>query len=227
LRPFFYFFEFFSLEPMKYIEFENPHRQKHFDFFNQMNHPHFNVTANVEITAYFNFIKKKEYSMTPAIVYLITKAAIQTKEFRWRIRENNIVEHATLSPSFAVYTDVADVFSFCTVDFHDDLESFLQIANKESEKMKENPSFEDEEGRDDYLFLSSLPWISFTGFQHAMPYHPTDSVPRMTWGKFIIEDKRILMPLSVQVHHAIVDGRHVGQYFEAIERIAKDLGRRG
>ena len=43
--------------------------------------------------------------------------------------------------------------------------------------------FEDEEGRDDFLFLSAIPWISFTSFSHAMHYTPADSVPRITWGK--------------------------------------------
>jgi len=28
------------------------------------------------------------------------------------------------------------------------------------------------------------------------------------------------MPLSVQVHHAVVDGRHVGEYFQKIETMA-------
>mmetsp|Transcript_1661 Transcript_1661/g.2286 ORF Transcript_1661/g.2286 Transcript_1661/m.2286 type:complete len:110 (+) Transcript_1661:260-589(+) len=51
--------------------------------------------------------------------------------------------------------------------------------------------------------------------------NPTDCVPRITWGKFFDDHRgRRMMPLSVQVHHAIVDGRHVGEYFQLIETIA-------
>jgi len=204
---------------MKEIKFSHPHRQKHFDFFNQMNHPHFSITANVNITLYLDFLSKHNHPLTPGLVYLITKAAFDIPQFRWRIRNRKVFEHATLTPSFTVYTEVADVFSFCTVPFNQDPSTFIPSAYEESQKMKTNPSFEDEKGKDDYLFLSMIPWVQFTSFQHAMSYHPSDSVPRMTWGKFFKQDEKTFMPLSVQVHHAIVDGRHVGQYFKALDEI--------
>ena len=205
---------------MKEIIFQNTHRKKHFEFFNSMNHPHFNITANVDISVLLPFLKKNNLPITPSIVYLIAKAANEIPEFRWRIRDGKIFEHKTVSPSFSVFTEVADVFSFCTVEYESDPKTFIQKAYEKSEAMKKEPSFEDEEGRDDFLFLSTIPWVSFTGFQHAMHFHPSDSVPRITWGKFFESDGKMQMPLSVQVHHAVVDGRHVGQYFQLIEKIA-------
>ena len=77
---------------------------------------------------------------------------------------------------------------------------------------------EDEVNRDDYLFLSAIPWVSFTSFAHAMHYEPADSVPRFTWGKYFKEGDKILMPLSVQAHHAVVDGRHTGKYFQQFQK---------
>ncbi len=205
---------------MKTIHFDHPHRQKHFAFFNGMNHPHFNICANVEITALLPWLRENGIPFTPAIVYLIARTANEIPEFRWRIRGDAVVEHETVQPSFTVYTDVADVFSFCTVPYSPDFTAFTTAAKEKMDRMKAAPSLEDDAGRDDFLFLSSIPWVSFTGFQHAMQFHPQDSVPRMTWGKYFEENGRIRMPLSVQVHHAIVDGRHVGAYFQQIETLA-------
>lgn len=168
---------------MKTITFDNPHRKKHFEFFKGMNHPHFGITANVDITVLLPYIRANKLRTSTTIVYLISKAANAITEFRWRIRENKIVEHEKVHPSFTVPTQEADVFSFCTVEFNDNAQTFLQSAKKKIDAMYTNPSFEDEERRDDYLFLSALPWVSFTGLQHAMHYHPGDSVPRITWGK--------------------------------------------
>lgn len=207
---------------MKTITFDNPHRKKHFEFFKGMNHPHFGITANVDITALLPYIKANKLRTSTTIVYLISKAANAITEFRWRIRENEIVEHEKVHPSFTVPTQEADVFSFCTVEFNANAQTFLQNAKKQIDAMYTNPSFEDEEGRDDYLFLSAMPWVSFTGLQHAMHYHPGDSVPRITWGKFFEQNEKIVMPVSVQAHHALVDGRHVGQYYELLEEIASD-----
>lgn len=208
---------------MKKIVFDNPHRRAHFEFFNQMNHPHFNICANIDITNLVSFVKKNQLHFTPTIVYLIAKTANDIKEFRWRIRGQEVIEHESVQPSFTVHTQASEVFSFCTVDYDSDYTTFTQRAEAVMEEMQTNPSVKDEPGRDDFLFLSSIPWVSFTSFQHAMSFHPQDSVPRITWGKYFEEQGKIKMPLSVQVHHAVVDGRHVGQFFQDMERLAREL----
>ena len=208
---------------MKKIHFDHPHRRAHFDFFNTMNHPHFNICTNVEITDFLTGLKQRKLSFTPSIVYLIAKTANDIKEFKWRIQDNQVVEHTIVHPSFSVYTEVADVFSFCEVKFENNFDNFTTNALAKISEMKKKPNFADEHGRDDYLFLSAIPWVSFTGFQHAMNYHPTDSVPRIVWGKYFEENGKIKMPLSVQVHHALVDGRHVGRFFEQFEINAKHI----
>ena len=182
-----------------------------------MNHPHFNITANVEVTNFISKVKKQQLPLTYSLVYLLSKAANDINEFRWRIRGKEVIEHATVHPSFTVPTDEADVFSFCTVPFQKEIKNFIVKAEDIRAQMKTNPSIEDEPGRDDYLFLSAIPWISFTSMQHAMSYHPHDSVPRISWGKFFQQEGKTMMPLSVQVHHALVDGRHMGAYFQKIE----------
>ena len=202
----------------KYIELTNPHRKKHFDFFRNMSQPHFNICANVDITNFLDFIAEKNHPFTPAMVYFIARVANEIPEFRWRIREDKIIEHPSVHPSFTVNTEEADVFSFCTVDYYAQFPLFLENTLQVMDKMLTEPSMEDEVNRDDYLFLSAIPWVSFTSFAHAMHYEPADSVPRFTWGKYFKEGDKILMPLSVQAHHAVVDGRHTGKYFQQFQK---------
>jgi len=205
---------------MKEIKFNHPHRQKHFDLFNAFDQPHFNITANVSIENLLSYLKKQGHSVSAGIVYTIARAANEIPEFRWRIRGNTVVEHAAVHPSFTVYTEVADVFSFCTVTYNNHAATFIENARKQSDQMRKTPILEDEADRDDYLFLSAIPWISFTSMQHAMPLKPVDSVPRISWGKFFSQNGTQHMPLSVQAHHAVVDGRHTGQFFEKVQAIA-------
>lgn len=202
---------------MKKIEFTNPHRRKHFEFFNQMDQPHFSVCANVEITRFRSFLQKHQIPFTSGIVYLIAKTANAIPQFRQRIRNGEVFEHEQVHPSFTVLTEVADVFSFCYVNYQEKMSAFVADAQTQIEKMKINPSVEDEAGRDDFLFLSSFPWVAFTNLQHAMNYRREDSVPRIVWGKFFETEGQVKMPLSVQAHHAVVDGIHTGRYFEKIQ----------
>ena len=96
---------------MEKIHFSNPHRKKHFEFFREMNHPHFNVTVPVDITAFLERIKDMELSFNFSFVYFITRAANEVREFRWRIRGEDVIEHKTVNPSFTVPTEETDVFS--------------------------------------------------------------------------------------------------------------------
>lgn len=206
----------------KTITFDHPHKQKHFEFFLAMNQPHFGITANVDITEFLQVVRDSaDLRFTPCIVYLIARTAHEVKEFRWRIRGKEVVEHSTVRPSFAVPTS-AGAFSFCTVDYYEDPLTFHRETVNRMELMKTNPSFEDEHGKDDYLFLSTFPWASFTSIQHAMNYHPVpDSVPRIVWGKYFKEGDRIMMPLAVQAHHAVVDGSDLGAYYQKIQLLLK------
>jgi chloramphenicol O-acetyltransferase type A len=42
-------------------------------------------------------------------------------------------------------------------------------------------------------------------------------VPRFAWGKFFDEGERRKMPLGVQAHHALMDGVHVGRFYETVQ----------
>lgn len=208
---------------MKEVVFHHPHRKKHFEFFHGMNHPHFSVTAPVEITGLRAHLKRKKVSFNLGMVFLLSKTANAIGEFRWRIRDGKVFEHQVVHPSYTVPNQVTDVFSFCTVPFIKEPALFFESALKIQGEMENAPSLEDEEGRDDYLFLSALPWIRFTAIQHAMNYHPVDSVPRISWGKFYNEAGKEFIPVSVQAHHGLVDGRHMGMFFEGLETGLSDI----
>ncbi len=210
---------------MKTISFDDdPHRKKHFDFFRRMDQPHFNICANIDITNFLAFVRREQLHFTPAIVYLLTRTANELPAFRQRIRGEAVIEHEVVHPSFTVTTQASSVFSFCTVPFTDSAGAFMAEASAAMDRMQREPNLEDEPGRDDYLFLSALPWISFTGISHAMHYSPADSVPRITWGKYFEQGERTLLPLSVQAHHALVDGRDVGGYFQHFQHFLSGNG---
>ncbi|MEM6377714.1 MAG: chloramphenicol acetyltransferase [Bacteroidota bacterium] len=196
---------------------DDPHRQKHFDFFRRMDQPHFNVTAPLEIDPFLQYLKGQPFGLTPAMLYLVCHTANELPAFRQRIRGEEVYQHEFVNPSFTVKTKASSVFSFCYVDFHPDFPVFLKQTEQAIEHMQSNPSFEDEVDRDDYLFISVLPWLPFTSLQHAMHYHPTDSVPRIAWGKYTKQGTKTQLPISIQAHHALVDGMDMGLFYERLQ----------
>lgn len=206
---------------MREITFTDPHRRKHFDFFRRMDQPHFSICAPVDITNLVAGLRRHQMRFTPAVVYLLASVANELPPFRQRLRGDKVIEHERIHPSFTVQTQASDVFSFCTVEFQPDAQTFMQAAADRIARMQTDPSLEDEADRDDYLFLSAIPWVSFTGISHAMHYSPVDSVPRITWGKYYQQNDRTLMPLSLQAHHALVNGSDMGRYFHRFAEAAR------
>jgi chloramphenicol O-acetyltransferase type A len=209
---------------MKFIDIENWKRKDHYNYFKGLSYPHFNICGNLDITSFYSYIKKNESPFFISLLYVSTKAANSIKEFRLRIREDKVIEHETVAPSFTMMTE-SEVFSFCTVKFIDEFNDFKANTSKEIEKIKNNLTIEDEPGRDDLLYITSIPWVSFTSITHPVQMNPVDSIPRISWGKYFEENGKIKLPLSVQIHHALADGIHAGQYFNSIQEILDNPAR--
>jgi Chloramphenicol O-acetyltransferase len=209
---------------MRYIDVENWNRKDHYNFFRQLDYPHFNICGNVDITRFYRYLKENGLPFFISVLYATTETANSIKEFRFRIRLDKVIEHEVVSPSFTVMTE-GEVFSFCTANFTEKYTDFKSAALEEIQKIKNNVTIADEPGRDDLLYVTSIPWISFTNITHPIHMNPVDSIPRISWGKFFEEGGKIKLPLSVQVHHALVDGMHVGQYFNSLQDILDDPAR--
>ncbi len=209
---------------MKYIDIEQWERKDHFHFFNGMDYPHYNVCADVNMTTTSTYIKDHELSLFTTILYTISHVANEIEAFRLRIRGDRVVLHEAVHPSFTVLTGER-LFGFAEVKYTREAPRFFHATEAAIQNARQAASLEDESDRDDYLFVSSLPWVKFTSVSHPIHMHPVDSVPRISWGKVTKSGSDTTVPVSVQVHHALADGFHIGSFFESLQEEFNDPGR--
>lgn len=208
---------------MRKINMQAWPRRQHFEFFNTFDNPHFGMCANIDLTAFYPFIKQLDYSINLGIVYVIARAANAIPEFRYRIREGAVVEHEIIHPATTILSKEG-LFNFCTFEYTENFSTFISRAEVMVKKTLDDPALKDQPGRDDLMYTTAIPWVSFTNFKHPMHFHPADSVPRLAWGKFFETGDRMLMPLDVQTHHALMDGFHMGSFFEKVQGCMHDPG---
>ena len=201
---------------MRDIDFQTWARREHFKTYSGFDQPHFGMCANVDITEFHRFVRQRGHSFTVAIVYIISRAANAIPEFRHRIREGRVVEHEVVHPSTTILVE-EDLFSFCTMSYVEEFSRFADGAAERIASVREHPTLEDEPGQDDLLFMTPIPWVSFTSFMHPLASRPPDSVPRFAWGKHFEEGGTLKMPLGVQGHHALMDGIHMGKFYEKVQ----------
>jgi chloramphenicol O-acetyltransferase len=84
---------------MRCIDLRTWPRREHFHLYSAFDHPHFGLSANVDLTAFYSEVRQRGSSIAVAIVYAIARAANAIPEFRYRIRGADVVEHEIVHPS--------------------------------------------------------------------------------------------------------------------------------
>ncbi|MBU0595849.1 chloramphenicol acetyltransferase [Candidatus Bipolaricaulota bacterium] len=205
-------------EDVRRIDLDSWPRRKHFELFRSFAYPYFNLCANVDVACLVRAVRERHASFTAHLVYCLTRAANEIPELRQRIRGNDVIEHRVVHPSITVLTE-NDLFAFCFFEYAENAGSFVRSAIEAMERAKQDPSLDDEPGRDDFLFMTAIPWVSFNSMMHPVPLSPPDSVPRVAWGRYRIEGGHAPMPLSLHAHHGLVDGIHTGRFFARVEEL--------
>ncbi len=68
---------------------------------------------------------------------------------------------------------------------------------------------------DNLIHFSAIPWVDFTALSHARSFTFADSCTTISFGKMSIsENRKRTMPISVYVHHGLMDGLHVGKFVD-------------
>jgi len=203
---------------MRTIDLNSWPRKDHYLYFKTYEYPCFSLTADIDLTAFLPWIKGQKISFTASIMYLIARCANEIPEFRHRVRDGDPIEHEIVHPGVTILTKDG-LFTFCTVDYQENFHEFICIAEEDISLAKTQHVLEEKYPDDRMLFMTSIPWVSFTSFMHPLKLNPTDSVPRFAWGKYRHEGNKTLMPLSVQGHHAVIDGLHAGMFYEMFQNL--------
>lgn len=204
---------------MKYIDLETYPRRSHYEFFKAMAYPYVGMTANVDVTKLIRFARERGGNTFLACLWAAANAANAVPEMRQRIVGDRIVEFAHCDTAHTVAMP-DKTFCNCRTDCRRSLEEFLVYGKGCQEAAMTHHGFvgtQDDET--DLIFVSCVPWVAFTQVIQPSPI-PADCNPRIVFGKYIKEGDKTLMPLHIQCNHALVDGWHIGQFFQTFEELA-------
>jgi chloramphenicol O-acetyltransferase type A len=201
---------------MQIIELDSWPRKDSFEFFKTYQDPQFSICANVTITRAYEFFQAHGISRFIGMLWLISDAANAIEEIRCRIRGEDVVVHQRVHPSFTWLKD-DKTLTFCQAEYVQDVATFFRNVQKSIAGVEPNPGVADKKETDDVLYISCVPWINFTSVTHPFRTDDTRSIPRITWGKFFKDRDQWLMPVSIQLHHGLADGYHIGLFLEHLQ----------
>ncbi len=203
---------------MKLFDINNWNRKEQYLFFKDYEDPFFNITANVDVTRLFKYCETEKISFNLVFLHQLLSCTNSIVNFKLRIKENQVYIFDKIDLGTAILKDDTS-FVFCYFSYMESLVDFLKSAKEQIKKQTLNSDFEVKEERLDLIHTSILPWISFTGIKHAKKGdEQTKGIPKFMIGKYFEQDNKLVVPLSIEVHHALMDGFHVSEFFDLLQK---------
>lgn len=196
-------------------------RKAHFEYFSSLANPYVGLTAEVEVTHLVNHCKMHGSSFFLCFLHRVMAAANAVPQLRQRILDGDIVEFDYCPASYTLLRP-DETYVYCTQDCRLPLDEYLPKAMETKEKTLQQGNLDDGEDALGLMFVSSMPWVSYTALVQPTP-SPADSNPRLTWGRYFWRDGKCYIPVSILAHHALVDGLHIGRFYEKLNQALADF----
>ena len=196
-------------------------RAAQFHFFRTYEQPHYATTSRIDVT-HLMTLKKQGVSPYRACLYAIGAGLHAVPELCMRFSGERVVQYDIITLSMTVPTAKGS-FGYAYVPYDPNFATFDQNAQALIDAVAAGDVLDANSGaRDDLAYLSCMPWLDYTAINNALP-GADDCIPRVTWGKFVEHDGRWDMAMSIEVHHALADGQHVGAFFAAVQKALAGL----
>jgi len=205
---------------MKVIDLNTWNRKEHFEFFTSFDNPFFGLVTEIDCTKAYQFAKHHGRSFFAHYLYQSTMALNETEAFRYRIKDGQVVAFEAIHAASTIGR--ADgTFGFSFIPFSSHFSEFQEALKQEIKAVEQSTGLRANEDarRIDVVHYSSLPWNVFTGLTHARNYGSDDSVPKISFGKAHLRGDQRILPISVDVHHGLLDGWHVAKYLERFQEL--------
>ncbi len=193
-------------------------RKEHFQFFRRFEEPFFGVCVEIDCTQAYRRAKELDTSFFLYYLHKSLVAVNQTEPFHYRIEGDDVIVHEHIGAS-ATINRPDGTFGFSYIAYAEDFREFEQLAQAEIQRIRNTTGLEPATSSEGVIHYSSLPWIKFTSVSHARSFSHVDSIPKISFGKMTTVNDKQMMPVSVHVHHALMDGFHVSRHLELFQEL--------
>lgn len=199
------------------INIDQWNRREHYLFFKQFEEPFFGITVLVDCTQAYSKSKEKGWSFFLYYLYQSLRAANAVEAFRYRISEDAVWCYDQVHGSSTINRPDG-TFGFSYISFYEDAETFYAGAKREIERVQNSSGLKPAISGENVIHVSPIPWIDFTSLSHARSFSFPDSCPKISFGKMTEKEGIRTMPVSIHVHHALMDGLQVSQWIDLFQQ---------
>lgn len=181
------------------------------------------LTADVNVTNLRAYSKKNNLNFYPLMLWVVSKIINSHDEFKYSWNDaGNLIKWDFVSPSYTDFHADDENFVKMVTEYSDDLFEFCSRVDKDRQRHKNEQAILVNQPPN-FFDVSCLPWIKYSHFDIHVFDEGKFLAPVITWGKFEEKDGKLIMPLTMNIHHAVADGFHLSRFFNEVQELMDSL----
>ena len=197
-----------------WIDLDGWKHRDHYDHFRRFANPFFSVCADVDVTDLWQRSREPSGpSFVLATLHAAVRAADAVDAMRRRMRGDRVWLHDHVGISTTVLR-ADETFGYARIPHAGEYRDFAPGGRRLLEEARGAGGLPLPPG-DDVIYHSTLRWLRFTAFSNALPLG--DSIPRLVFGKCVANGSRTVMPVALEVHHAVVHGLDAARFYAELQ----------
>ncbi len=182
------------------------------------------MTSRVDVTELAKFSKDTGTKFYINFLYILTKALNSRDDYRmgylWQTKE--LICYDRIHPTQYVFHEDTETCSPVYTAYYEDYALFYQNALSDVARAIETREYSlDAANHPNWFDASFIPWLSYDSLHIELPDGHLYFAPIINWGKYRLENGRLMMPVSVRLNHAVADGYLVAKVFVLLEEEIK------
>ena len=185
----------------------------------------YSMTVNIDITKLQVIRKTQNVKLYPILIFFLSKVVNKFEEFRMDFDDYGKLGYWDIvHPSYTIFNQESETFSSIWTEYEVNFLKFYNLYQRDVKQYMQVGGFAPKNNTPpNHFSISSIPWTSFTGFNLNIYGNGTYLRPIFTFGKYFEQEGKVLLPLSVQVHHAVCDGFHVSRLIEEFQDLVNKM----
>ena len=177
------------------------------------------LTVDINVAPLITYTKKNGLKFYPAMIWVVSKVINSHDEFKYSWdTDGNLIRWDSISPSYTVFNRDDECFSKFVTGYTDDIFEFYQRTVDDQRKYQEERAIIENQPQN-FFDVSCLPWVKYKHFDVHVFDEGKFLAPVVTWGKYEVQNGNALMPLTMNIHHAVADGFHLSRFFNEVQEL--------
>lgn len=204
------------MELYKIINMNNFDRADYFQYFMSVG-TIIEFTVKIDVTTAVQKCKNESISFHAYTLFKLYKVMNSIQNFRYDIFDGKVIEWNKVIPTFSSFNKKSKLFFTLCEEPMEDYNDFDKQYREVTTTYADSNTIVPQMDLPPNVFnVSSIPWMHFEHFSSNSKKQENQITKMITLGKYE-EINSKLMPITIQVSHAIADGYHVSMFFKNLQ----------